>query len=153
MDNKQTLTWKAFEYEHKPKSNDWLWTLGLVAVVGAGVAVYFHTYLFAIFILISGFLLIYFKVTPPHEYNIEINETGIKMDDNMYEFKSLKGYKIIEGEKPKLLVETSKYFLPILTIPLPQYAENEVKLMLPSHLPEVEISESKSMMLADKLGL
>ncbi len=155
MDNnkKQTLTWQAFEYEHQPKSNDWLWTLGFIVLISAGVAVYFHTYLFAIFILISGFMLIYFKVSPPHEYNIEINESSIKIDEYVHEFKNLKGYTIIEGEKPKLLIETSKHFLPIISIPMPQYAENSVKVMLSDVLPELELTESKAMLIADKLGL
>lgn len=150
---KQTLTWQAFEYEHESKSNDWFWTIGLIALVGAGISIYFHSYLFAVFILISGFMIIYLKINPPHEYNIEINENSIKVDNTVYEFKYLKGYTIIEGEKPKLLIETNKYFLPVINIPMLQYSENSVKAMLSEKLPELELKESRSMLLANKLGL
>ena len=43
-----TITWTVPEYSHKERDNDWFWTIGLIAIVGCGIAFWFHNYLFAL---------------------------------------------------------------------------------------------------------
>ena len=53
----EKIEWQAPEYKHEEKSMDFLWAIGLIALVMCGFAVWKANYVFAIFLLISGHLL------------------------------------------------------------------------------------------------
>ncbi len=147
------MHWVAMEHDHNLRSVDWFWGVGLLALLFCAVAFYFHNYVFGIFILVSAFVLIVMYSTPVKEINIEISQSGIKIGNKNYEFRELKGFSVKENPKEILLVETRKYFMPIITIPLPEHGANTVRANLSIILPELEIEESRSMQFAEKIGL
>ena len=147
------VSWQAPEYTHKKKSVDFLWAIGLVAVVAAGVAVWFGNYVFAIFVLVSGGTLIMFTLREPEDMDFSIDNSGLKVGKDTYAWKSLKGFTMIDGAPyGKLLVETSRYFLPVYTIPVPSNIFEEVKESFKKLVPSAEIEESKSMAFMEKIG-
>ena len=140
---------------HRERSNDWFWAIGLITIFASGVAVWFGNGLFAIFILISGASLILFTLKHPQNITYIIENKGLMMGKNLYPWKSIKSFNIKNNESEsfaKLFIETSKYFLPIYTIPLPKELVDEIKKTLPEILPQSEIEESKSMLFMEKLG-
>ncbi len=148
-----TIEWSAPEYDHKERSVDWFWTIGLVTLIATIVAIWFASYVFAIFIFISGGCLIMFTLRPPLEINFSIETEGLTIGKDMYEWKNLKGFNIKKKkESAKLLIETRKYFLPVYTIPLPMDLIDEVKDELKKVIPNIELEESKSMQFMEKLG-
>ena len=152
-----TITWSAPEYSHKERENDWFWTIGLIALVACGVAIWFGNYIFAIFIFISGGCLIMFTMRPPEEITFIIETKGLTMGRDLHTWKSIKSFNIKNNENAeyhfaKLLIETSKHFLPIYTIPLPKYMADGVKETLLKVASRSEIEESKSMLFMEKLG-
>jgi len=150
-----TIEWSAPEYSHKDRSNDWFWTIGLISVIGCVFAIWFHNYIFAIFILISGFCLIMFTVRPPQEVKFIIESKGLTMGRDSHPWKDIKSFNIKNNESDtyaKLLIETSKHFLPIYTIPLPKEKANEAKEALLKVTKRSEIEESQSMLFMEKLG-
>ncbi|KKW40533.1 MAG: hypothetical protein UY91_C0041G0006 [Parcubacteria group bacterium GW2011_GWB1_55_9] len=42
------LEWKGREYDHNPKSADWYWALGIIAVAATVAAILFGNYLLAV---------------------------------------------------------------------------------------------------------
>lgn len=149
----ETIEWQAPEYTHKKKSPDFLWTIGLIAIVGAIIALWLGNYVFAIFILISGACLIMFTLREPQMMNFKIETSGLSIGKDKYEWKSLKGFNIkTEAPYGKLLVETSKKFLPIYTLPIPRELIEEIKTTMRKVVAPVEIEESRSMVFMDKLG-
>lgn len=149
------VEWSVPEYLHKERGNDWFWTIGLITLVAFGTAIWFHNYVFAIFLLISGCCLIMFTIRHPQEVTYTIETKGISMGKDLYSWKSLKSFNIKNIEKEpyaKLMIETSKYFLPVYTIPVPKDLEMKIKETLLLVLPRSEIDESKSMMFVEKLG-
>ncbi len=149
----RTIEWHAPEYSHKEKSADFLWAIGLVALVGAGLALWFHNYLFAIFIVISGISLIFFSIRKPEEMAFSISTDGIAVGKDKYSWTTIKGFNIKKGDPyNKLMIVTSKYFLPVYTIPLPQGLRNEVEEDLLKVIPSIEMEESRSMLFMEKLG-
>lgn len=148
-----TTEWRAPEYTHKKKSADFFWTIGLVAIVACIIAIWLHNYLFAIFIFISGGCLILFTLREPQEMAFSIGNEGISMGKDKYAWAKIKGFAIKKGNgSNKLMIVTSKYFLPIYTIPLPQNITEEVRSSLLKVVPSVEIEESRSMLFMEKLG-
>ena len=151
-----TITWSTPEYSHKERSNDWLWTVGLIVIVGCGFALWFHNYIFAIFIFIAGASLIMFSIREPGEVTFKIETDGFTMGRDTYDWDKLKSFNIKEKETEeyaKLLIETKKHFLPVYTIILPKKMIEQVKNNLIKVIPTSEINESQSMLFAEKIGL
>lgn len=150
-----TITWSLPEYSHKERGNDWFWAIGLVTIISCGIAVWLHNYVFAVFLLISGCCLIMFTLRHPQDVTYIIETKGLSMGKDLYEWKGIKSFNIKKSDSniyDKLLIETSKYFLPIYTIPLPKEKEEEIKETLLKIISRSEIDESKSMAFAEKLG-
>lgn len=149
----ETVEWEAPEYNHKKRTPDFLWTIGLIALVMAIVAIWMGNLVFAIFVLIAGASLIMFTVREPGQMNFSIKTEGLIVGKDKYEWKNIKGFNIIKGDPyGKLLIETSKYFLPVYAIPLPTSITEEAKIELSKVIPKLEIKESPSMAFAERIG-
>lgn len=156
MDNKPKVTphtWTGPEYAHKEKSMDWLWTIGLITVVGAIATLYLHSYIFGIFILVSGASLIFFSVREPLNVTFTITGDGITIAGKDFPYSKLKGFNIIEYPTySRLLVMTDGHFLPVINLPLPLSSQNEAYDILIKFIPELPLEESPSMKFMEKLG-
>jgi hypothetical protein len=86
----RTISWSAPSHTHALRSTDWMWGIGLLALVGAGFTFYFHNYVFGIFILISGVAIIMLYSQPSVEINFEINNEGVKVGNSLYLYKKPK---------------------------------------------------------------
>lgn len=149
----ETISWKAPEYKHKEKSVDFLWTIGLVALVVAIIAVWKGNYVFAIFVFISACSLIFFSIRAPDDMNFEIETNGLTLGKDKYEWKKIKGFHIKkEKGEATLLIEINKYMLPVYTIPLPIDISEKVRENLQKVTENIELEESKSMKFMEKLG-
>lgn len=150
-----TIEWTVPEYNHKEHDNDWFWTIGLIAIIACGVAIWFHSYIFAIFIFISGACLILFTVRPPEEIKYTIETKGLTMGTDLFPWKNIKSFNVKNNESDvfaKLLVQTHKHFLPIYTIPLPKDLVGQVKENLIKVTTRVELNESGTMVFMEKIG-
>lgn len=147
------IEWQAPEYKHKDKSVDFLWTIGLVALVMLGLAIWNQNYIFAVFIFISGGTLILFSIREPENINFIIETSGLSLGKDKYEWKKIKGFHIKkENNEAILLIEINKYFLPVYTISLPIELADTVRESLMKVTPNIELEESKSMKFMEKLG-
>lgn len=150
-----TIQWSTPEYSHKERGNDWFWAIGLITIIACGIAIWLHNYVFAVFLLISGCCLIMFTMRHPQDVTFIIETKGLTMERDLYEWKNIKSFNIKNNDSDvyaKLLIETSKHFLPIYTIPLPKEMVGEIKETLLKLIPRSEIDESKSMIFMEKLG-
>ena len=145
--------WSAPEYKHEEKSIDFIWAIGLIALVMCVIATWKQNYLFAIFIFISGCSLVLFSIRHPQEVNFSIETSGLTMGKDKYEWKKIKGFHIKKEEaRAVLLIEINKYFLPVYTIPLPIELVDTVRESLSKIIPNIELEESKSTKFMEKLG-
>jgi hypothetical protein len=151
--NIQPMHWTAPSHTHKAKSTDWMWGVGLAAFVGAGIAIYLQNYVFGVFILMGGAVMIMMYASPAVEIPFEINSDGIKVGTTMHEYKSLNGFTVKNTPKEILMIETKSYFLPVITIPLPEHSANSIRVTLSKVLTELNLQESRSMQFAEKIGL
>ena len=151
--NINKIEWKAFEYNHKEHGPDWYWAIGLIALVFCGILIWLKSYLFAIFIIIAGATLSLFNIRHPKEIDYVIENSGLTMHKDKYEWKNIKSFDIKKGEEgSKLLIETDKYFLPIYTIPVPNDLVSQIKDSLLEIIPQKELNESPSLLFMEKLG-
>lgn len=149
----EKIEWKALEYNHKERSPDWYWTVGLITLAVFVTAIWTGSYVFGIFLAISGASLALLNLRHPQEIEFSIETDGLTMGKDKYEWERIKSFNIKkrDGEN-KLLIETTKHFLPIYTIPIPNELVSEIKESLLKFIPTSELNESQSLQFMEKIG-
>ena len=57
MPREALLEWEGREYDHNPKSADWYWALGIIAVAATVASVLFGNYLLAVLVIVAAIAL------------------------------------------------------------------------------------------------
>lgn len=151
----EKIKWASPEYINKDHSNDWFWTVALVAIVGCIVAVWFKSYVFAIFIFISGISLVMFAIKQSKILEFTISNKGIVVNNEEFLWKNLKSFNVkIEEDMEfnKLFIETNKNFLPIYTFLIPKEMTDSIKKEIAKKIVKSEINESRTIQIAEKMG-
>ncbi len=149
----RSLSWTALEHEHRHPTQDWFWSVGIVAVGGAVLAIIFNDLLFAAVIVVGAFALVLHVLRHPNEVAYEVNERGVRVDNVLYPYATLESFWIHEHKIPNHLVITSeKLFMPHITVPLADVTADEVRDILLDFLPEREVNPSLSEHIMERLG-
>lgn len=120
------IEWDAHEYEHKERSQDWFWAVGIVAFAIAITSVILGNVIFAILILTAAFSLALFINRPPEDIHVVIDEKGIVRGNVRYPYSTLKSFWI-DTEHPhnKIILRSEKLFMPLIVVPLAPEADTE----------------------------
>lgn len=141
------IEWTAHAFEHKIRTEDWFWAVGIIAISVAIASIIFGNIIFGILVIVATFALSLHINRPPHDVHVEVNERGIKKDNIFYPYESLHSFWIEEEHShPKILLRSHKWFIPLIVVPLGEKVnveELEGRLLefLPRHfynLPFVE---------------
>lgn len=131
------IEWDAHEYEHKERSSDWFWTVGILTVASAIVAIILGNVIFAILILIGAFSLALFINRPPEIVHVVVDEKGITRGNVRYPYSSLQSFWLDEiHPHPKILLRSVKPFLPIIVVPLGETDAVKLNEILSKYLKE-----------------
>jgi hypothetical protein len=113
------IEWGAPEYEHKERSADWFWAMGIVVLSIAVTCIIFGNIILAILILLSAFSLSLFLNREPEIIDVIINEKGITRENIFYPYQTLHSFWIDdEHSHPKILLRSDKLLMPLIIIPL-----------------------------------
>ena len=113
------LEWLAPMHEHKIRSSDWLWAVGIITFSLALASVIFGNIILAIFILLSAFSLSLFINKEPAKIHVVIDEKGITKGRIHYSYKSLTSYWLdTDHPHPKIILQSSKYLMPLIIVPI-----------------------------------
>ncbi len=141
------IEWGAHEYEHKERSPDWFWAVGIISVSVAVASVIFGNIIFGILVILAAFTLSLFASRPPSTLHILVNEKGITKGDIFYPFPTLKSFWIdTDHSHKKIILQSEKVFMPLIIIPLGENINIEklhesLSLFLPEEfhsLPSIE---------------
>lgn len=148
------FAWKALEYEHRERSHDWFWAVGIVAVGGAILAILFNDLLFAVVIVVAAVAIILHVLRHPSELSCEIQDKGILINTTLYPYRTLESFWIHEHKATKELVLTSqKLFMPHIHVPLADDMNPDaVRDILLDYLPENEVMPSVSEKVMELVG-
>lgn len=114
----QGLSWQVTTHEHKERTPDWYWTLGLLILVGAGLSIFFGNILLAVILLLGGGSLGYLVARGPREHTVKLDQKGVVLDGTLYPYKNIHSFWVEEHSEPRLLLTTSGVLHPQLVIPL-----------------------------------
>ena len=136
------LEWEGREYDHNPKSTDWYWALGIVAVAGTLASVLFGNYLFAALILIAALALALHAMKEPPLHRFRLVDRGILIGDELHPFERMLSFSVledVEGKLPPMIsIKTESWLSPHLIIPLAGVDANIVYAYLLQHVDEGE---------------
>lgn len=116
------LEWEGREYDHSPKSADWYWALGIVAVAISVASILLGSYLLAILVLIAAATLALHAAKQPTQHRFQLVEQGLMIGDDLHPFERMISFCTLEdiaGEFPPMLsIKTESWLSPHLVIPL-----------------------------------
>ncbi|NBD74032.1 hypothetical protein GVX82_03250 [Patescibacteria group bacterium] len=149
------IEWEGYEHEHREKTPDWFWGLALVTLAVFVLAIFFNNVLFAILVLIAGFLMALFALREPQLTRFALTYRGLTINRTLYPFTTLESFWIDdmdENRDPLLLIKSKRPLTPLLVIPVHPEDVDDVHEFLLAHLPEVEDAEPIAHKLFDLVG-
>jgi hypothetical protein len=156
MPNNVIVEWEGREYDHSPKSADWYWALGIVAVAGIVACVLFGNYLFAFLIIAAVIAIALHAAKQPPIHRFRLVENGLAIGDMLHPFESMISFSVledIEGKLPPILsIKTENWHSPHLMIPLSGVDADAIYAYFLHHVDEEEHKHSFSDVVAAWLG-
>jgi len=152
MDN-SIIKWEAPEYKYQKKSHDWFWAVWIIALSISIASIIYQNILFAVLIIIGSFTLVMYALRQPRLIRFELNKKGVKIEDSLYPYKTLKSFWVQEEPfEEKLLIQSNKILMPLISIPLGKVDIVKIKNILIENLEEEEIEEPLSHKIMESLG-
>lgn len=152
------LHWQTLEYEHRDRSADWFWAVGIITVSIAVTSIIFNNLLFALVVLLGGFALSLYAARPPKEIDVVLDEVGIRIEKLFYPYRTLESFWVEETEhRARVLIKSQRLIMPYIILPITHDSDEavepeEVRDFLRRYLPEVFHSESTFHHLMEYLG-
>jgi hypothetical protein len=148
--------WEGREYDHNPKSADWYWSLGIIAVACAIAATLFGSYLLALLVVIASVALALHASKEPPVHRFQLIEDGIRIGDELHPFANMISFSVLEDVKnefpPMLSVKTESWLSPHLIIPLDGVDVDRVYAHFLAHVDEGEHRHTVVDLVAAWLG-
>ncbi len=151
----QDISWHVQTHEHRERSSDWYWALGLLGLVGAGLSIFFGNVLLAIILVVGAGSIGLLAARGPREHEVKIDRRGITLDGTLYPYPAVQSFWVEEeAGEPKLFLTTNNLLMPHISVPLDSAAHaGQVRAYLRGYLEEEEQWEHFGENVARLLGL
>jgi hypothetical protein len=150
------VEWEGREYDHEPKSADWYWALGIVAVAGSIASLLFGNILLAFLIIIATAAIALHATKEPPLHTFRLVDTGLMIGEDLHLYEHMHSFTVledIEGEYPPLLsIKTENWHSPHLVIPLSGVDADMVYAHFLHHVDEADHPHTFSDLVAAWLG-
>lgn len=149
----EEITWTAPEFNYTPKGPDWYWTLGIITTTLVIIALLTGNVLFAIILIIGGLGLGYQAGKKPRVVEITVDDRGVRSEDTLYPYSSLKSFRIENNKhEQKLILQSEKSLMPFIIIPINEADPEQLRHYLLQFLPEEQHKEPLSQKIMEYLG-
>ncbi len=150
------MEWEGREYDHSPKSADWYWALGIVAVASAIASLLFGNILLGILIIIAAVAIALHATKEPPVHIFRLVDTGLMVGEDLHPYERMHSFTVledIEGELPPLLsIKTESWHSPHLVIPLAGVDADLIYTYFLHHVDEADHQHTVSDLVAAWLG-
>ncbi len=142
-------------HEHTERSTDWYWGLGVAAVVGAGISIFFGNALLALIIGIGAISIGVLVARGPREHSVTINRRGMSVDGTLYRWSAVHSFWVEHDTvRPHLYVSTIGVVTPRFSFPLESESQGEqLRNFMTQYAPEEEQGPHIGEHLAQLFGL
>jgi len=116
------IAWIVHTHEHKERTPDWYWGLGLLALASAGLSIFLGNILLAFILAIGATSIGTLAWRGPRTHWVRVDSRGISLDGTLYPYTSIHSFWVEqfnkdEGGQGRLLVSLQSYLNPQLVIP------------------------------------
>ncbi|TSC68705.1 MAG: Uncharacterized protein G01um101456_533 [Parcubacteria group bacterium Gr01-1014_56] len=154
-EGKQEMVWSVTTHEHRARSVDWYWALGVVALLGAIASVFFGNGLLAIIIVLGAASIGYLAARGPREHTVKIDDRGVSVDGTRYPYSAIRSFWVEhEATEPHLFLSMRGVLTPHISLLLDDARQGEaVRAHLLKHIEEEEQGPHIGEHLAEIFGL
>lgn len=126
------LSWQVLTHVHKERSADWYWALGLFAVLGSGISIYFNNILLVFILVIGAACIGFLTARGPREHNVHVDNRGVTVDGTLYPYTSIHSFSVggHEGQAQSLVLSVSSLLMPHITLPLEGMSPDVVRMTM-----------------------
>lgn len=146
MPRNVVFEWEGTDYAFEEKGADWYWALGIIATAAVIASVLFNNILLALVIAAGSISVGLVAARQPRIHRFTIMEDGIAIDNNLYLFKDMLHFSILEyaddSIPPSLSLKTKHVLAPHLLIPIVGHDPVEIYEYISVHLDEGNHHES-----------
>jgi hypothetical protein len=137
-ENKNHISWEAWEFRHYPKTFGWYVALVSVFVLLIAFFVLVESDIFAAVTLgIVGILIIFFSRQTPLRVNVQITGKGVHFGNLFYPYKQIKYFWVVHNDRHQTLnFHTSAFVNNVLILELEDQNPDHIRDFLLQYLPE-----------------
>lgn len=141
--NKEVLSWQAYEYPPEEKSGDWFWIVGIIGVAGSVTALLLGNILFALIILLIATLAIIIGMKEPDVATIALLPRALRINDELFPYGDIECFCIDDEHRhgPQLFLRTKNIFNPFISITVPEDDVEMIGSFLREKIHEEEMVE------------
>lgn len=153
MATEALISWSAPEHPYNEKKSDWYWSVGIITLALAAVALIFGNVITGIFIIVAAVALVLHASHPPQMVRYEINDRGIVANDTLYPFLTLESFWIPHDETPaKIIIKSRKLFMPYIVIYMDDVDPEKVREVMLTYIAETMHREPMLVHLLERFG-
>lgn len=155
MATPKSIEWQSLEHQHKIRSSDWFWIVGVVSIAGAILAVYFGNIIMAILIIIAGFTSILHGHTEPRILTFKINRRGVQAGSTLYSYSTLESFWVEDEHiHDKIIIKSQKFLMPYIILPYDstKIDPDDIRNYLLEYMDEEEMEEPVLQQVMENLG-
>lgn len=140
MNGLENIRWETWEFEHKERSSDWFWAMGIISAALAIVAAAFGNFLFGLLIIIAAAAIMVINYHGPRHLSVELSSKGVRVGKELYHFSNLTAFALDEDEEPvRLVLHVNRIVFPHVKVDIAEEINPElVRKFLSLYLKEEE---------------
>ena len=154
------VSWRIEEPDHLPKTTEWFWALGILALALIVFSILLKNYLLIIIVALTIFIIYSSKNKNLELVNFQLDSDGLYIERQFYSYDGFESFWIfpaqfeqqIERGSPRyagrpahnreLAFRYQRHLLPLLIVPFHNDDELAIRRILNKYLPESEEQES-----------
>lgn len=139
------INWEIEEPDFTPKTTEWFWALGILALALIVFSILLKNYLLIIIIALAIFIIYSSKNKKPELINFRLDNDGLYIEYKFYPYDGFESFWIFEAHADKereLALRYKRHLAPLLILPFHSDDEPKIRKILNEYLPESEEQES-----------
>lgn len=142
------IKWVAPEFEYFAKDITWHWLVVILGIIFIAIALWQKNFLFAIFVIISVLLILFWGKQKPRDVEFTLDEHGLDIEKKkFYPYHSFEGFSVRppitkDEEFTDLVLKFKARFRPYFKICIKTKDTEKFKKYTNQYLPEIEYEES-----------
>jgi len=148
------VVWEGPEHHHVEKGSDWFWALGIITIAGAVTAILFGNVLFGVVILLGGMAMALVSAKKPRIVIFSVSTRGVRIGNELHPYSTIECFYLNEDHPhhAQLFLQSKQMFVPLLILPVPDDAVEDIEYILETRLPERHLEESLGQRILEFLG-